>query len=253
MKPFRLALCLLPLLLLLLLAACDNSSPPAAPAKPAPAATASEKSPASAPAPTAANPATETAKKAQTPPAPPVAESFDAKPQLSIFPRIGQYRPEAADKEQFGVWQAYIDHLIRTSAVQPKTKGDSKDRVLTFRSIKGAQSVGFFAPLEVKPDTAYRVRFAFKGKLAKGASAGIGLQEFSEFRWVGEQYTEKENQDYLLGTQQGAQAKSSDQWQEYHFSFRTGARTRMIHLIIYLDGANGRTPVSFDQIRITPG
>ncbi|AMV73336.1 hypothetical protein JCM30471_17390 [Desulfuromonas carbonis] len=185
------------------------------------------------------------------PPAPPLAETFDGEPQLSIFPRVGEVRPDPADGQQAGIWAAYIDHLLRTSAIVPEAEG-SKDRALTFKGFQGVESLGFFAPLAVTPATRYTISFDCRGDLAEGVKAGIGVLEYREFLWIGEQFTRSENEKYLVGRQEGAQVQSSKAMQQYQFSFLTGPETRMIHLVLYLDGANGKNQVFFDDIEVEP-
>ena len=185
------------------------------------------------------------------PPTPPLAENFDGDPQLSIFPRVGKARPDPADSQQTGIWAAYIDHLLRTSAVAPREPG-SPDRALTFKGFQGIESLGFFSPLAVVPGTRYTVSFSARGELGDSAGAGIGLLEYREFLWIGQQFTEEELGKYLTGTNTGARMQSSNDWQDYQFSFTAGPDTRMIHLIFYLDGENDNRPVFFDNIRIEP-
>jgi len=228
---------------LLALTACD--SPPAPPASTTkPVATAAKESLAAPEQPTGDS-------EQPRPPAPPLNENFDGDPQLSIFPRVGEVRPDPADSQQTGIWAAYIDHLLRTSAIAPG-EGGSKDRALTFKGFQGVESLGFFAPLAVKPATRYTISFDCRGDLAEGVNAGIGVMEYREFLWIGEQFTRSENEKYLVGRQEGARAQGSKTMQNYQFSFQTGNETRMIHIVLYLDGMNGNNPVFFDNIRIEP-
>ncbi len=56
------------------------------------------------------------AEERSDPPAPPIFEDFEGMPQLSLFPRAGDYRPEDGD-EKLPYWATFIDHLRRTSGV----------------------------------------------------------------------------------------------------------------------------------------
>jgi len=249
MKPLTLALLALALLLTLL-AGCgskeqetDTARPQAdKPAAEATAGTPEAKDAASAGAPEAAAEA--------EPPAPPMSENFDGEPQLSLFPRVSGSRPEDSDSEGLSYWKTYIDHLLRTCGAADKA-GRQESRAWIIRSIKGLDSVAFFSPLAVKPETAYRVSFAFKGELPEGASAGIGVLEFDEFLWIGEQYPESLMREHQTGSRDGVRLQGKQPWKEHAFTFTTTAKSRMIHLVLFRDGADDRKqPVFFDDIRI---
>lgn len=186
----------------------------------------------------------------QAPPAPPLRETFDGEPRLSLFPRVSAFRPEDGDTEGLSYWGTFIDHLIRTSGLVEKA-GRGGSRAWAVRSIKGIDSVAFFSPLAVKPQTAYRVSFALKCELPKEATAGVGVIEFDEFLWIGEQYPESLLRQHQTGAREGVRLKGKEEWKEHSFTFTTSPKTRMVHLILFRDGAEDRKhPVLFDDIRI---
>ncbi len=185
------------------------------------------------------------------PPAPPVVETFDGEPQLSLFPRVGGFRPEDGDSQEIGIWNTYRDHLLRTSGVVPG--GDEgKGRAWSIRGIKGLESVGFFAPLGVEPQRSYRLSFRFRGELPEGGSAGIGILEFDRFLWIGGQFTEAMIREHQTGSQAGVSLTGHSDWTERTLTFTTSPRTRMIHLVLFRDGITDRQPVLFDDIAIEP-
>jgi hypothetical protein len=243
----RISTCLACLLLLLLaVAGCqrDESSPPAT----SPVPVAQPVTPATEEPSAAATPG----KEEPAPPKPPLAETFDGEPQLSLFVRVGAYRPEEGDEQGTGYWRTYVDHLLRTCGVAEKA-GRRESRGWLLRSIKGVDSVGFFSPLAVEPGAGYRVSFAFKGDLPKGASAGIGVLEFDEFLWIGDQFTQSQVKQHQTGAHEGLRLTGKQEWKEHAFTFTTSPRTRMIHLVLFRDGTEERKqPVHFDDIRIEP-
>jgi hypothetical protein len=185
------------------------------------------------------------------PPGVPVTETFEREPQLSLFARVASYRPADTDSEGLGFWTTYIDHIQRTSGMRPKSGRDNSNGWV-IQGIKGMSSVAFFAPLAVKPSTRYHVSFDCKGELPKDASAGIGILEFKEFLWIGEQFTEELTKKYQSGAYSGIAMKSKSDWQNYSFDFTTSPQAGMIHLILYRDGNMDREkPVIFDNISIT--
>lgn len=186
-----------------------------------------------------------------TPPGVPVTETFEREPQLSLFARVASFRPADDDSEALGFWTTYIDHIQRTSGMRPKAGRDNSNGWV-IHGIKGMTSVAFFAPLGVKPATRYHVSFDFKGELPKDASAGIGVLEYKEFLWIGEQFTEELSKKYQSGAFPGIAVKSKNDWQNYTFDFTTSPQAGMIHLILYRDGNMDREkPVFFDNIAIT--
>ncbi|PKN12147.1 MAG: hypothetical protein CVU69_09420 [Deltaproteobacteria bacterium HGW-Deltaproteobacteria-4] len=186
-----------------------------------------------------------------TPPAIPVTETFEREPQFSLFARVGAYRPTDDDSESLGVWTTDIDHIQRTSGMRPES-GRDNSHGWVIHGIKEMSSISFFAPLAVKPATRYHVSFDFKGELPKGGGAGISVLEYTEFLWIGEQFTEVLSKKYQSGSFPGKGVKSRLDWQNYSFSFTTSPQAGMIHLILYRDGnMDGEKQVFFDNIAIT--
>lgn len=195
--------------------------------------------------------ATKVSEAEPTPPGVPVTETFEREPQLSLFARVASFRPADDDSEGLGFWTTYIDHIQRTSGMRPRSGRDNSNGWI-IHGIKGLSSVAFFAPLAVKPTTRYHVSFDFKGELPKGASAGIGVLEFKEFLWIGEQFTEELSKKYQSGAFPGITVKNKNDWQSYSFDFTTSPQAGMVHLILYRDGNMDRDkPVFFDNIAMT--
>lgn len=184
----------------------------------------------------------------RTPPTPPITETFEAEPQLSLFPRAGDVRPEETE-ERFPYWNTFIEHIIKTSG-PANTGREENQRSWALRGIKTIDSVGFFSPLMVQPDSRYHVSFQIKTELIEGASAGIGVIEFSEFLWIGNQFTDAEMNSYGTGSQEGVRLTGTRDWEEQSFTFTTGPQTHMIHLIFFREGEHDRNPVLFDDIAI---
>lgn len=182
------------------------------------------------------------------PPEPPIFETFDGAPQLSLFARLGDYRPESDDSIALPFWQTYLEHLLKTSGVVPVD--GSGNRAFALRAIKGLDSVGFFSPLAVTADTSYEVRFLARTTLPDGGTAGIGILEFDEFLWVGEQYPQSLDDQHRRGEQAGVTLDGTNDWTAQTFRFTTGPDTGMIHLILFRDGTPSREPVFFDDIEI---
>lgn len=184
------------------------------------------------------------------PPGPPVRETFDSEPQLSLFPRTGAYRPEDEDKEGNSYWAAFIDHIVRTSGMRPGAGRDGSNG-WEIHGIKGLDSVAFFAPLGVKPATTYRISFDFKGEIPKGGSAGLGAIEFNEFLWIGDQFPQTLVEKHQVGQHSGISLKGKKGWEKHTFSVTTSPKGAMLHLILFRDGAMDRQkPVFFDNIVI---
>lgn len=186
----------------------------------------------------------------QIPPTPPISENFEGQPQLSLFPRIGNVRPEEST-EEFRFWTSFIDHLNRTSGIAADTRPDSK-RCWSLRGIGDLESVAFFAPLAVEPSARYRISARLKTVLPEGAAAGLGVLEFREFLWIGEQFTAAQMQQYGLHATQGTKLTGKNDWTEATFDFETGPETRMIHLLLFREGTKDREPVFFDDISVEP-
>lgn len=184
----------------------------------------------------------------EPPPAPPIREDFEGEPKLSLFPRVGDFAPEETDKEGESYWLTFIDHLMRTSGPVKGKDGTG----FAIRGIKTVDSVGFFSPLAVKPDTGYRVAFRFWGNLPKGGQSGAGILEFNEFLWVGGQYPRSLSEKHFQRSQVGTQLTGNHNGTTQSFTFRTGPNTRMIHLVLFREGTTDRNPVIFDDIDIKP-
>jgi hypothetical protein len=182
----------------------------------------------------------------QKPPMPPIFEDFQGTPQLSLFPRAGDYRPED-ESDRLPYWNTFIEHLVKvTGVIEEQTTGN---REWAFRSINTIDSVGFFSPLSVVPQTEYHVSFKLTSELAEGASAGIGILEFNEFLWVPAQYTEELFNQHYRGVHDGKRL-SGETKGEQAFTFTTGPDTRMIHLVLFREGTHDRNNVIFDDIGI---
>lgn len=218
------------LLVTLLAAACSRDEAPQPPAaKESPPAAATDSTP-------------------PPPPKPPIKEDFEGEPKLSLFPRAGDFAPEETDKEATGYWLTFIDHLLRISGPVKKADG----RAFAIRGIKTIQSVGFFAPLAVEPNTDYRVAYRAWCKLPKGAATGIGYLEFNEFLWIGEQFQKSLSQKHFRGAREGVRLTGKQEGTLQQFTFRSGPETRMIHLVFFIEGETDRDPVLIDDIEIVP-
>ncbi|WP_305042339.1 hypothetical protein [Geoalkalibacter sp.] len=183
------------------------------------------------------------------PPTPPLHESFDGVPRLSLFPRLGDYRPENDDEVALPFWNTYIEHLVKTSGPTLRDPATG-DRAWSFRGIRGIDSAGFFSPLAVEPSTSYRISFRLKADLPEGASAGLGILEYDRFLWIGEQYPQSLDEKHRTGDHPGLRLTGSHDWQEHGFTFTTGPETRMIHLVLFREGTPDRAPVKVDDIRV---
>jgi hypothetical protein len=186
--------------------------------------------------------------EAPTPPAPPIHEDFQGEPKLSLFPRAGDFRPEDDDNERLPFWRTFIDHLNRISGLVKAQEDDN--RAWSFRSIDTIDSLGWFSPLAVEPNTDYTVSFRIKAELPEDAAAGVGILEYNEFLWVGEQYTESLHKDHFRGSRAGTRLTGSIDWEEHSFNLTTGPDTHMIHLVLYREGWHSREGVLFDDIEV---
>lgn len=201
---------------------------------------------------TAAGPpsVTEEAKKgAETAPAPPIKEDFEGEPKLSLFPRVGDFRPEDNDKEGLSYWMTYIDHLSRISGVLVN-KDATKGRAFGFRGIKAVDSVGFFSPLAVEPDRVYRFSYRLWSKLSPGGTTGVGILEYNEFLFIPEQFPKTLSEKHFQRSQLGIKLTDDHDGTVQEFSFRTGPKTRMIHLVFFREGTPDREPIVIDDIEI---
>lgn len=187
------------------------------------------------------------------PPTPPLYEDFEGAPQLSLFPRIGDYRPAEAEEERLRYWKTYLQHVTKTSGplVLPPPQQQA-GRVFALRSVAKLDSVGFFSPLEVQPDRSYLVSLKIQSELSPKAVFGIGVLEFDQFLWIGEQYTEELVNQHQTGIQAGLELRGQHPWQQRQFRFTTGPNTGMVHLVFYREGEEDRKPVLLDEIRVEP-
>lgn len=181
------------------------------------------------------------------PPAPPIFEDFEAEPRLSLFPRIGAYRPEEDDATALAYWRTYLEHLEHTAGVVTLAEGG---RAFGLRGVAKLDAFGFFSPLAVEPATRYRLRARGKHTLGEGARAGIGILEFDQFLWISEQYPQSLVEKHQRGLQPGIEVTGEGEWQEHEAVFVTGPQTRMIHLVFYLEGAGNRAPALWDDIAV---
>lgn len=186
-------------------------------------------------------------KQQPEPPAPPLSEDFQTSPKISLFPRVGPVRPTKED-ERYPFWLTYLDHLKRTSGVT-NNKVEA-NRAFTMRSINGVDSVGWFTPVAVEPATRYRVGASFKADLPDGATCGIGLIEFDRFLWIGDQFTQQQLNEHQRATTILVNLSGKFSWQAQTAEFTTGSDTRMVHLLFFRDGADGKEPVLLDDLKI---
>ena len=182
-------------------------------------------------------------------PTPPIREDFEGAPKLSLFPRVGDFSPEVEDQQGTGIWMSYIDHLLRTSGPIKGANGTA----FAIRSIKTVNSTGFFSPLAVTPDTTYRVSFRIWTDLPKGSFGGAGILEFNEFLMIDEQFPKSLSDKHFLRSQPGVQVTGKTSGETRAFAFRTGANTRMIHLVFFREGAATKEPMVIDDIEIRKG
>lgn len=185
----------------------------------------------------------------ETPPAPPVHEDFEGEPKLSLFPRVGDFRPEDDDRERLPLWGTFIDHLLRTGGVLTN-KDQTKGRAFGFRGIKAVDSVGYFSPLGVEPDTTYRVSYRLWSNLSSGGTTGAGILEYDEFLFIPEQLPKSLSEKHFQRAQLGIKLSGKHEGKVQSFTFRTGAKTRMIHLVFFREGTPDREPVVIDDIDI---
>lgn len=182
------------------------------------------------------------------PPTPPLREDFESKPVLSLFPRVGDFQPERND-ERHPYWVTFIEHAQKVAGLTHSE--EPSNNAWSFRSINTVDSLGFFSPVAVEPLTTYDVSFRILSGLPEEANAGIGILEFNEFLWVGEQYTESLHKEHFRGGHEGLKiAGATEGWQEKDFQFTTGPDTRMVHLVLFREGEHSRNGVLFDDITI---
>lgn len=184
------------------------------------------------------------------PPAPPIFEDFEGEPRLSLFPRLGDYRPENDDEVALPFYRSYLQHVERTSGAVPLPAPVGRGRVFSFRGVADIPSLSFFSPLAVEPGTTYRVSALVSTNLPKGGSAGIGILEFDEFLWIGEQYPKSLAEKHQTGAREGIRLSGRADWKSVSFTVTTGPKTRMVHLVFFREGTPDRTPVMVDDIRV---
>lgn len=217
---------------LIMLTGCDHPPTPAPPASKAAAA-----------APVVSDP--------QKPPSPPLHEDFESAPRLSLFPRIGDFRPAAEETERLAYWKTYLEHVTKTSGLlEIPSPQQQAGRVFALRSVAKLESVGFFAPLAVLPERSYQVSLAVRTELPEGGVFGVGVLEFDRFLWAGEQYTKALIERHQTGLHPGLELRGHRPWNNYRFRFTTGPRTAMVHLVLYREGTGDRKPVLLDDIRV---
>jgi len=189
--------------------------------------------------------------EARETPKPPIHETFEKEPQLSLFPRVGDFQPPRGD-ERHPFWETFIDHFTRTSGLS-RSPDEPPNHAWSFRSINTIDSVAFFAPVAVEPQARYTVSFRMQTDLPEGASAGVGILEFDQFLWIGEQYPEETQKEHLsapatIGVKLEGK-HSLDELQQ--FTFTTAPTTRMVHLVFFREGAHSRQAVLLDDVAIT--
>jgi hypothetical protein len=182
----------------------------------------------------------------QEPPKPPIFEDFQGNPQLTLFPRAGDFRPEEGS-DRLPYWNTFIEHLIKVTGVAEDQP--TGNRGWAFRSIKTIDSVGFFSPLEVEPQSTYQISFKLTTELPEEASAGIGILEFNEFLWIPVQYTEELFQKHYRGIHEGIRVTGTTA-DEHTFTVTTGPETHMIHVVLFREGAHDRNNLLFDDIAV---
>lgn len=197
--------------------------------------------------PTATSPPAEAGSAGDLPqPAPPVREDFEGEPKLSLFPRVGAFSPEESDREGQGLWLTFIDHLQRSSGPIRGKNGTG----FALRGIKTIDSVGYFSPLTVQPETSYRVTYRVWTRLPEGGRGGAGILEFDDFLWIPAQYPKSLSDKHFLKAHTGISLTGAHDGAVQEFTFRTGPKTRMIHLVFFLEGAVTKEPMVIDDIEI---
>jgi len=186
----------------------------------------------------------------RVPPSTPLEETFEGQPQMSLFPRVGDYKPPRGD-ERHPFWETFIEHFTRTSGLS-RSPEEPPNHAWSFRSINTIDSVAYFSPVAVEPDTTYRVAFRMQTDLTEEGTAGVGVLEFDEFLWIGEQYDEETATKHL--TEPATIGKrltgKNDLVDLQEFIFTTGPRTQMVHLVFFREGPHNRQTVLLDDISI---
>ncbi|RMF46124.1 MAG: hypothetical protein D6751_05835, partial [Deltaproteobacteria bacterium] len=107
-------------------------------------------------------------------------------------------------------------------------------------------------PLAVQPGQTYRISARIRCQLPDKVRTGIGVQEFDQFLWIGNQFDAEQEKQHLLRSKVGISLEGDHDWEDVTFDFTTGPKAGMIHLILFLDGPADRVPVLFDDLRIEP-
>lgn len=184
------------------------------------------------------------------PPKPPLLETFEGSPVLSLFPWVGDFRPQESDSTRMAYWKTYREHLEKTSGIL--SGGTEKtNHAFGFRGLKGADSLGFFSPIGVEPGRSYSISLRVQADLPEDASTGLGITEFSEFLWIPGQYGEDTFRRYHLRSQELFRLRETKGWETRHLIFNTGPQTRMIHLVFFREGVPDKTGILIDDIVIT--
>ena len=184
--------------------------------------------------------------KKRKPPEPPIFEDFQGAPQLTLFPRVSDFRPDDGD-ERLADWKVLIEDLIKVTGVAEDQVTGVRSWV--FSSIDSSNSIGYFSPLAVEPLTTYQVSFKLSAELADKASAGISILEFDEFLWIPGQYTKEIFRQHYRGVHEGKLLTGTTTG-EHTFNFTTGPKTGMIHLVLMREGTPDSSSVMFDDIEI---
>ena len=180
------------------------------------------------------------------PPQPPLREDFQGEPKLPLFPRVGNFQPPPGGERHLK-WRSSINHLVKATGVAEDAADGSRGWV--FRSIKSIDSLGYFSPVAVEPNKIYQVSFKLIADLPAAASAGMGILEFDEFLWIGEQYTEETYIKHFLEGHEGRRLTGKGHGIQA-FAFTTGPETRMVHLVLFRDGTHDLNSLMFDDIEI---
>jgi len=188
----------------------------------------------------------ETEQLDKKPPRPPLREDFQGEPKFPLFPRIGDFQPPNGNQSHRH-WRSFTDQLVKVTGVAENAADGSRGWV--FRSIKSNESLGYFSPVAVEPNKIYQVTFKLIADLPEGASAGMGILEFDEFLWIGEQYTEETYNKHFLADHEGRRLTGKVHGIQA-FVFTTGPETRMVHLVLFRDGTHDLNSLMFDDIEI---
>lgn len=180
------------------------------------------------------------------PPRPPLREDFQGEPQISLFPRVDDFKPPSGS-EHLAAWRASIEQLIKVTGVVENRADGSRGWV--FRGISTTDKLGFYSPIAVKPGRIYQVTFKLTADLPAGTTAGVRILEFDEFLWIAEQYTEETYSKHFRGTHEGRRLTGRGHGIQT-FVFTTGPETRMVHLVLYREGPHDDNSLMFDDIEI---